>query len=94
MDPDNPGFNGLFTLYPNPVEDYLFLAFHLDQPGDYIIRITDVLGRDLLILDQRTIQPEQVIELNLSEYIPAPYFLQIESPDQKTRRCFPVQKID
>lgn len=85
--------DGLITLYPNPVEDFLNIEFQMEESKDYIIRLTDVLGRSMMIRDQRTILPAQVVELNLSEFIPAMYLLHIESPDRKTRIVFRIQKI-
>jgi hypothetical protein len=84
---------GIITIYPNPAKDFLYIKFQTEESGDYILRLTDVLGRTLLIQDQRTILPEQIIELNVTNYIPATYILHVESPDQKTRGVFPVQKI-
>ena len=84
---------GSITVYPNPVKDFLYVEFKMEESDDYIIKLCDVLGRTLLIQDQRTILQGQVIELNLAEYTPAMYLLHIESHDQKKRGVYPVQKI-
>lgn len=84
---------GSVTVYPNPVQDFLNIEFKTEESNNYIIKITDVLGRILLIQDQRTIFPGQVIELNMAEYTPAMYLLHIESPDQEKRGVYSIQKI-
>jgi hypothetical protein len=62
---------GLIKVYPNPVKDFLNIEFKMEESNDYIIKLTDVLGRTLLIQDQRTIFQGQVIELNMAGYKPA-----------------------
>ena len=84
---------GSFLLYPNPVEEFLNIKFQTTESNDYIIKLTDVLGRILDIQDQKTILPEEVIKLNLSTFPSATYFLSIESSDHKIRTVFPIQKI-
>ena len=80
-------------IYPNPVEDFLYVKFRIVTSMNCILRITDILGREVLIQDHRTIQPQEVIELNLSDYMPAPYFLHIESSYLETRTSFTFQKL-
>jgi len=84
---------GSITVYPNPVKDFLYVEFKIEESSDYMIKLTDVLGRTLLIQDHGTIFQGQVIELNLAEYSPAMYLLHIESADQEKRGIYPIQKI-
>jgi len=83
----------LITLYPNPVDDFLNIEFQMEDPMDFTIRIADVLGRTHVIQVQETVIPMQVLELNMSEFLPAMYLLFIESSDRLIRKTFPIQKI-
>jgi hypothetical protein len=81
------------SLYPNPVAEYLNVEFTLPEARDFMIKLVDVTGRVLLLQEARTIQPGEIIELNMSKYSSALYLLHITSPDQKTQQIYRVQKI-
>ena len=81
------------SLYPNPVEEYLNVEFNLPEAKDFVVKLTDITGRVLLIQEARTIMPGEIIEINLSKYSSAFYLMHITSPDQKTQQIYRVQKI-
>lgn len=81
------------TVYPNPVIDFLNIKFLIEESLDCKVILTDVLGRIHLIQEQRKILPDQVIELNLSDFIPAIYILSIEFPDKEISKTFSIQKL-
>ena len=81
------------SLYPNPVDAYLIVEFKLTEARELMIKLVDVTGRVLLIQETRTIQPGEIIELNMSKYSSALYLLHFTSPDQKTRKVYRIQKI-
>ena len=81
------------TMYPNPVNESLYIEFELSEARDFIIHLTDLTGRILMVEEARTIQPDEIIELNLSRFSPALYLLHISTPDQETHKIFRTQKI-
>lgn len=80
-------------LYPNPVKDILNLEFKLSEEREFILCITDVFGRVIFNQDARTFMDNTSIELNISDFSPALYLLQISSPDRNTVRAFRIQKL-
>jgi hypothetical protein len=81
------------SLYPNPVEEYLTVEFKLTEAKDFVIKLTDITGRTLMIQEARTIVPGDIIELNLSKYSSTLYLLHISTWDQKTHNVYRIQKI-
>jgi hypothetical protein len=81
------------TLYPNPVDKSLYVDFELPEARDFIIKLTDITGRVLVLQKTRTIYPNEIIEVNMSEFSPAMYLLHITTSDQKTHKIYRAQKI-
>lgn len=81
------------SLYPNPVDAYLNVEFILPEAKDFIIKLTDITGRILMVQEARTIYPDEIFELNMSELSPALYLLHISTQDQQTRKIYRTQKI-
>jgi hypothetical protein len=81
------------NIYPNPVEDFLFLDFELPESREFLIKITDVSGRVVFLQEPLPFINGANIELNLSGYVPALYLLQVLSPDLKSQMTFRIQKI-
>jgi len=83
----------MVSLYPNPVDEHLNVEFKLPEARDFIIKVSDITGRVLLIQKARTILPGDIIELNISRFSAAFYLLHISTTDQKTRKIYRFQKI-
>ena len=81
------------TLYPNPVSDNLHVEFKLTETRDFIIKLSDITGRVLMIQEAKTILPGEIIKLNMSGFSSALYLLYISTLDQKTRNIYRIQKI-
>lgn len=81
------------SIYPNPVEDFLYLEFELQEAKELFIKITDVSGRIILIQEAQPFVNGSSVELNFSRYIPALYLLQISSPDLKSQKVYRIQKL-
>ena len=81
------------TLYPNPVDDNLQIEFKLDETSDFVIKLTDLSGRVLMIREAATTLPGDIIELDMSGYASTLYLLHVSMPDQKSVRVFRIQKI-
>lgn len=64
------------TIYPNPAKDFIKLSATSLQPS--VIRIFNYLG----ILVNETVLDSEEIEINLSEYNPGIYFINVESENR------------
>jgi hypothetical protein len=80
------------SIYPNPVVDYLNLEFELPEQREFIIKITDVVGRIIFLQEVRTYINGSIEELNISNYSPALYLLHIFSSDLTSSQVYRIQK--
>lgn len=83
---------GAIFVYPNPVEDELFIRFDTERTGDYILEMKDVTGRILIQTAQKPIHPGDIIEMNTSRYPPGIYFLHIISSEGRQVHVRSIQK--
>jgi hypothetical protein len=90
---DDTNINWSVSLFPNPVDEYLNIEFNLPEAKDFVVKLTDITGRVLLIQKARTIVPGEIIEINMSKFSPSLYLLNISAPDQKIRKVYRFQKI-
>lgn len=81
------------TVYPNPVKDYLNLEFELPETRELFLKITDIAGRILFQQEANSYVNGSIVELNISNFNPALYLLQISSPDQTSQRIIRIQKL-
>jgi hypothetical protein len=81
------------TLYPNPVSDNLHVEFELTESKDFVIKLTDIAGRMLMIQKAKNTLPGEIIKLNMSGFSSALYLLHISTQDQMTRKIYRIQKI-
>lgn len=81
------------TIYPNPVEDILFLEFELPEAKEFSLRITDAAGRVIFIQEGRIFINGSNDEIDMSRYVPALYLLQISSPDLRSQKVYRIQKL-
>lgn len=91
--PEESELDWMATLYPNPVDKSLYVEFELPEERDFIIKLTDMTGRVLVLQKTRTIYPDEIIEVNMSEFSPALYLLHITTSDQKFQKIYRAQKI-
>jgi bilirubin oxidase len=70
----------LFTLYPNPAQDRLYVKFNEPNQSAYYIRITDAIGRTLLMLPK----PELENGIDISQFPKGIYILQLTEDKNKT----------
>lgn len=82
------------TVYPNPVEDVLYLEFELPESKELFLKITDIAGRVLFIQEARPfVIGGSTVELDMFNYYPALYMLQISSPDLTSQKVYRIQKL-
>lgn len=78
-----------FSIYPNPTHDKLFVKFNDASLSAYYLRITDALGRTILMLPQ----PELQNGIDISQFSKGFYSIQIteDKTKQTTSKTFVVQ---
>lgn len=83
---------GRISPYPNPFRDILHLNFQTDEQKNYSIIVTDISGRKQLFTEEKTISPNQVIDLDLTFLSSGMYLVTIIHEDKTTHHVFKVQK--
>jgi hypothetical protein len=81
------------SIYPNPVGDHLYLEFELPEQREFILKITDVVGRVIYVQEERTFINGSIEELNMSNYSPTLYLLHIFSSDLTSSQVYRIQKL-
>ncbi len=78
-----------FSIYPNPNHDKLFVKFNEASQSAYYIRITDALGRTLLMLPK----PELQNGIDISQFSKGIYYIQLteDKTKQTTSKTFVVE---
>ena len=75
---------GEIVVYPNPVKEQLFIQNNLLNDGNYILRITDMMGKEIIRKDVY-FGFNQTVNLNISSLIPQGiYLLQLMDRNSKT----------
>lgn len=74
-----------FTISPNPAVDQIFLHFDADQQGEVPYRIYSLEGKTLAI---STLDNTSSRSINVSQYLPGSYILQMKLEDQWRMKVF------
>ncbi len=84
-----PNSENGYSLYPNPTHDRLFVKFNDASQSAYYVRISDVLGRTLLMLPK----PELQNGIDISHFSKGVYNLKLtdNSTKQTTSQTFVVE---
>lgn len=75
-------------LYPNPASQQVTVKIQADRPGDYVIRVLDIQGRQLLQYAEKLSAGLNVLHYNFNELSAGTYFFAVES-----ERNLEVQKL-
>ena len=87
-----PELNWSVKAYPNPVYDYLNVAFTLQNPEEFAIEVTDITGKKVLTRDPQLINQDEIVDLDFTQFKPGIYFLRIYSTDQKVHKVYKIKK--
>ncbi len=87
-----PAFSWNVTSYPNPFRRYLNLDFQTEKTNEFTIQVTDISGKKQWFNEDKTILPNQVINLDLANLSPALYLVTIIPKDKKIKRVIKIQK--
>jgi bilirubin oxidase len=74
-----------FSIYPNPAHDKIFVKFKDAEQSAYYIRITDALGRTVLMLPK----PELQNGIDISHFSKGLYFMQLTDDKSKQTTSSP-----
>lgn len=89
---DSPENSWTINSYPNPFTKVLNLDFQSEEKNEFTILVTDIQGKKQMYIEQKTILPKEVIQLNLSGLSPALYLVTIIPEDRSFQKVFKVQK--
>jgi hypothetical protein len=70
-------------IYPNPVKQVAHLQFSSKPPNRLMILVRNDLGKVIILKNYSGLSPEQVIDIDLTEYPTGIYFIQILSQDKQ-----------
>ena len=75
-------YKSLTLLYPNPAEDFIKLQFSTMNSDKYIIRIYDVMNREILLQKGNSYPGENVVPMNTSTFQRGLYFVSVSVDDR------------
>lgn len=90
---NNLPVNWAVDAYPNPVSEYLNIRFSVAQEKDFILQITDLSGRKMIVKNLNRVAPGQVEQVDLTGFSPGLYLVKIISRDRNIVRMYKIQKI-
>jgi hypothetical protein len=68
-----------FWIAPNPASDFLSLYSANELEADAIVRIFNIVGRELKTLYPKTTDSETILREDVSSWLPGTYLVRIES---------------
>ncbi|UCG28322.1 MAG: T9SS type A sorting domain-containing protein [Bacteroidales bacterium] len=90
---DPQGIDWSVNAYPNPVSEFLNIQFNIEKSTAFNIEIMDMTGKKLLIRNLPGITPEEIITVDLTNFVRGVYLLRITTPDQKVNKVYKIQKF-
>jgi len=86
-------FAGEIFVYPNPVQNELFVRFDVERSGDYLLELQDVTGRIIIQSIQKPISPGDIIDLNTSNFATGLYLLRVMTTDGRSVQVTSIRKL-
>ncbi|MCS6916885.1 MAG: T9SS type A sorting domain-containing protein [Chitinophagales bacterium] len=80
-------------VYPNPSVDFLTLQLQVSEPQDYLVSVTDALGRQVRAYRMDAATGAQSLKMDLRDLPAAPYLLSVLSPNGELRFVTTVIKL-
>lgn len=88
----NTGDNPLgLSAYPNPARDILTFTFNAEDEGDYILKVCDMAGRELLQQVRTSYNGTTASEIPVNAYAKGAYLLIVQKGTQRSQFRFTVQ---
>ncbi len=69
----------VFTIAPNPTDDFLMIYFHQAMSSNFSVRLIDQLGRSVLSKKYQGTGTNEAVQLNLESINAGVYFVELES---------------
>lgn len=69
------------TLFPNPSQHVVNLKFNLKQASNVVIAVTNIMGQEVISLNNATNNGQHKVELNVSDLTNGIYFVNIKVDD-------------
>lgn len=85
---DNP--LGL-TAFPNPTSDFITLTFESDDEADYVVKVCDMTGRELLQQVRTAYNGTTAAEIPVNSYAKGAYLLIVQKGTLRSQFRFTVQ---
>jgi hypothetical protein len=92
IQPDASPSDWTVTLFPNPVQSKLNVRFDMADEKEFAFELFDVTGRKMMSEKKGIIFPDQVTELDLSQFAPALYLLKILPSGEGPFKQFKITK--
>jgi hypothetical protein len=73
----NPDYKVRLSVYPNPVGNWVHLSSNKLIPGEYSVRITDLLGKTKY--SSQVIGEKISLDIDMSDFKSGPYFMTLSS---------------
>ncbi len=75
-------FFSKFEIFPNPSEGRVNMILITDKPGDYTVQVHNLLGKTLLSNNVSLYKGDNLLDLDISDFSNAVYFISISSGNQ------------
>jgi hypothetical protein len=92
-DNNDATFEGEVTVYPNPTFNIANLKFKMPERAEFEIKVTDITQKEIFSKFTRSVDPEEVLQIDVSKLMPAIYLLKIYSLDGKKTSIQKIVKI-
>lgn len=92
-DNNDATFDGEVTVYPNPTFNIANLKFKMPERAEFEIKVTDITQKEIFSKFTRSVDPEEVLQIDVSKLMPAIYLLKIYSLDGKKTSIQKIVKI-
>lgn len=88
-----PQADWTISVYPNPVNDELRIRFDIVNSEGFFIEIQDVTGRLIRQIQQKKVNPGDLLVLNFSTYTTGIYFLKVFTSDRQQVQVTSLRKL-
>jgi hypothetical protein len=80
---DQPGFDNMVSVYPNPFMETIFISYYLAETGTVRISLFDALGKELRIVqdDKKQTAGKHMSEMTAGTLKNGLYILKVQTPD-------------
>lgn len=85
------GNNSNLIGYPNPASDILYYSFTSDDDSDYLVKVCDMSGRELMSQNRLAHSGDNVAEIPVNTYAKGAYLMILQKGTQRSHFRFTVK---